>query len=216
MIALLSFYRDPNIGLYGKATDKFLLLGLPIEERLVKEVLGVKSLRISVAGTEFVGLFIALNSNGVILPRVTMQAEVKKFKELGLNTLILTSNYTAVGNLVAVNDKGAVISKLFSRRERGKIEDTLAVETVFGDIAGMPIVGSCCFATNKGCLLHRDAKEDEVELVESVLRVRVSKATLNFGSPFVSSGIIANRRGALIGDRSTGPEISRVMEGLKV
>ena len=75
-------------------------------------------------------------------------------------------------------------------------------------------VGSCGVATNSGCLVHRDIEENEIKKVESILKVDVDVETANFGSPFVGSCIIANSKGAIVGESSTGPEVNRIMETL--
>jgi translation initiation factor 6 len=108
------------------------------------------------------------------------------------------------------------VSKVFSKKEKKEIEDCLGVEAVFSSIAGIQTVGSCGIATEKGCLLHRDAKEEEIKIVEEVLKVKVDIGTANFGSPFVGSCIIANSKGALVGESTTGPEIVRIQEALEL
>jgi len=154
------------------------------------------------------------------LTKILTNSEKEKFLELkklfGMNLLILKSKFTAVGNLILCNGKGAIISKVFNKKEKKEIEDCLGVEAVFSSIAGIQTVGSCGIATNKGCLLHRDAKEEEIKIVEDVLKVKVDIGTANFGSPFVGSCIIANSKGALVGESTTGPEIVRIQEALEL
>ncbi len=76
------------------------------------------------------------------------------------------------------------------------------------------IIGSMCIATNKGFLLNMHAKKEDFEFVKEHLKVDGDIGTVNFGSPFVKSGIIANSKGVLVGDQTTGPEISRIDEAL--
>jgi len=78
----------------------------------------------------------------------------------------------------------------------------------------MSTVGSAGIVTNKGCLLHRDASGDEIKIVEQILKVNVGIGTANFGSPFVGSCMIANSHGAVVGESTTGAEITRLMETL--
>jgi translation initiation factor 6 len=105
---------------------------------------------------------------------------------------------------------------LISRKEKKKIEDCLGVETEYSEIANLNIVGSCGVATNNGCLLHWDVKEDEMKVVEDLLKVDVDIGTVNFGSPFVKSGLIANSKGCLLGEKTTPPELARIMEALNL
>ena len=131
-----------------------------------------------------------------------------------MNVTVINTKFTALGNLVLCNDKGAVMSSVISKKEKKKIEDCLGVGGEYGSLASITTVGSCGIATNKGCLVHRDASEEEIKVVENILKVPVDIGTANFGSPFVGSCIIANSNGAVIGESTTGPEVTRIMEAL--
>jgi len=217
MIFQTDFFGDPNVGIFGVANDKFCLIGEFVPQRdKIERSLEVKVLKISIANTNFVGIFCAMNSNGIILPCITLKREIEKVKkickEFSMNLCILKTKYTALGNLIVCNDRGAIISKVFTKNQKKEIEECLDVEVVYGELARLNIIGSCSEATNRGCLLHRDASEDEIERFEDVLKVKCDVGTVNFGSPFVSSGIIANSNGAIVGNKTTGPEIARIME----
>ncbi|MEM5836319.1 MAG: translation initiation factor IF-6 [Candidatus Aenigmatarchaeota archaeon] len=215
-----NFFGDHNLGLYGKACDRICILGKVLENKRekIEEVLKVKTVALTLSNTDFVGIFCALNENGIVLTKILTEMEKEKFFELkklfDMNLLILKSKYTAVGNLILCNGKGAIVSEVLSKKERKEIEDCLGVETIFSSIAKIKTVGSCGVATNKGCLLHRDVSEEEIKIVEEVLKVKADIGTANFGSPFVGSCCIANSNGALVGESTSGPEISRIQEAL--
>ncbi len=216
------FQGDHNLGLFSKASDKLCLTGNVMTEKDLEKVssmLGVPVITASISDTHLCGIFIAMNSNGVILPRTVHEHEVSKIKELGrkfgFRVCVLDSKYTATGNLVLCNDNGAIVSKLFSKKDSEKIGDCLGVEVANSTVAKMDTVGSGGIATNKGCLLHRDAEEEEIKLVKDVLKVDVDIGTANFGSPFVGSCVVANSNGCVAGLSTTGYEINRIMETLK-
>jgi translation initiation factor 6 len=217
------FEGDHNLGLFAKASDKICLAGNVVSDKVKKEmenILNVPLINVLVSDTNLCGLFIAINSNGILLPKIVSENEIKKFKtickEFDMNLEILNSKYTAIGNLILCNDKGAIISKFFSKNEKRKIQDCLNVETEYSTIARINTVGSAGLATNKGCLLHRDAEESEIILVKDLLKVDVGIGTANFGSPFVGSCIVANSNGCIVGLSTTGYEISRIMETFKI
>ncbi len=217
----LNFLSDNNLGMYARATDKVLLVGSSVSDSLVEKIAGkmkTAAAKTTVANSELVGIFCCLNSNGLVLSKIATDDEIKTFqnltKEFGMNFSILKTKFTAVGNLVLCNDKGAIISNYFSQKIRKPIEDCLGVESVQATVAGMQIVGSSGIATNKGCLLHRDANESEVKAVEEILKVNVDIGTANFGSPFVGCCVIANSNDLVVGENTTGPEITRVQEAL--
>ncbi len=203
----VSIEGDPNIGLRGFATDSYVLLGSKIPEA---KIFGSEIRIIKIAQTELSGIFAAGNSNGVILPKIAERSEVEQVKKLGLNVLTLNSKETALGNLILCNDKGAVISPLLKKYQK-EIECCLGCESIVSTVAGLSIVGSCGIATNKGCLLHRDASEEEAQRIEDVLKVRVDIGSVG-GSPFVKSGVIANSHAFLVGEHVTGPELERIFE----
>jgi translation initiation factor 6 len=216
----MNFHGDHNLGLFGKACDKFFVLTNFVTDKNLKkleEVLKSKSFKTTITNTDLVGIFTAFNSNGILLPRIVTKIELANFKKLaeslGINRVILKSRFTALGNLILCNDKGAVISKNL-RAEKKKIEDCLGVETEYATISNMNVLGTSGIATNKGCLVHRDADESEIEKIQEVLKVKTDIGTANFGSPFVGSCIIANSHGAVIGESTTGAELARIQETL--
>ncbi len=213
MYKLIDFYGDANIGFYGKASDKIFISSF---DKDFSEILKVPSFKISIGNMEFVGLLTAMNSNGIILPFIVKEEEIRKIKETGLDFLILKERFTALGNLILANDKGAIVSELISKKSLKQIEDVLKVEVVQSSLVNSKIIGSVAFATNKGAILHRDAKEEDIKIVKEVLKVNVESGSVNLGSPFVSSGIIANSYGALIGNKTSGYELDIILRILSV
>jgi translation initiation factor 6 len=149
-----------------------------------------------------------------LLPKIVNQKEIEAIKKIGINVEILKTKFTALGNLILCNDKGALISDVFSKIEKKKIENCLGVESEYSKLAGLSTPGSCGISTNKGCVVHRDCNDEEVEKVKSLLKVKVGVGTINFGSPFIGSGIIANSNGILAGSLTTAPEVENLIEVL--
>jgi translation initiation factor 6 len=212
-----NFYGDPNIGLYGFATDNYCFLGIEPQQKIlqkIKEFLKVNIITSSIAGTELAGLFVAGNSNGIILPKIVEDFELKNLKKLKINLKIINSKETALGNLILCNDKGCLISNSLKRYKR-EISDTLCCEVETGKIAELEIVGSCAVASNLGCLCHREAKEEELKKIEEILKVRVDVGSISYGSPFIKSGVIVNSKGIVFSEQTTGAEMGRLEEVFK-
>jgi len=215
-ILQLDFYGDHNIGLFGHAAEKLCILGRSVSDKDcadIEKVLGVKVVKTTVANTDLAGLMCCMNSNGVVLPSIAKDEETARLESLGMNVLALETKFTAIGNLVLCNDKGAVVGKPLARC-REKMSRCLGVDVRTATIAGMNTVGSCGIATNSGCLLHRDAMDKEIRIVEKTLGVEVGIGTANFGSPFVGSCAIANSSAVAVGGSTTGPEMNRFIETL--
>lgn len=207
-----NFNGDPNIGLYGLATDSYCLLGL--EARKIDRIAKVLKVNIkiaTIARTELVGIFAAGNCSGMILPKIIEKDEMKNLKGLGLNLLVLKAKETALGNLILCNDHGCVLSKNLKKFKK-QIADCLNCEVGTGTIGGLEIVGSVARASNIGCLCHRSASEAELKVIEEILKVKVDIGTVNYGSPFIKVGVIVNSNGVLTSEQSTGPELGRIEE----
>ena len=214
-VDIANFSGDPNIGLYGLATDAFYLvphIKKWADDKLA-ENLGVKQIKATIAGTNILGIFAAGNSSGLLLPELVRRPEaenIKKFTE----TLVLKGKYTAIGNLVLANDKGCIIADKLEKY-KGEIEDFLKVKVTIHNIAKLEIVGSLALATNKGCIVSKYASKADLEIISNALGVRTDYATVNFGSNFVRPGLIANSVGAVLGEFTSGPEVQNIIDVLQ-
>lgn len=208
-----NFYGDPNIGLYGFATDKYCIMGLKRKEnKKIKPAIGVH-LRVSSAmHTSFASLFMAGNSYGLVVPRMLEGYELDLLKK-SFEILVLDTDYTAIGNLILLNDKGIILSPLL-RKHKDAVKKFFDIPCEVSKIAGTIVVGSAAIATNRGCLLHPHVKETEKKIIEETLQVNSDIGTVNFGSPFVKSGIIANSHGLIVSEACSGPEMGRITEAL--
>ncbi len=211
-ILISGFHGDSNIGLYGFATEQFVLLGHIPEDLVakIKNCLDVKPIISTVAGTNLAGIFCAGNSNGIVVPEIAYKHEIKNI-EMHTQVLVLKGKYTALGNLILVNDNGCIISEKL-KKHKDDLEDFFKVKVEISKIAGLDLVGSLAVANNNGCVCHKEIKSKEKEIAESVLKVKADRATVNFGSSFVKSGVITNSGGFVIGNQTSGPEIERIAE----
>jgi len=205
-----SDYRgNVNIGLYALVTENYGLFPPEFKKKELFEV--EEKLEVAIAKTNLIGLFCAGNSNGLILPSIVKESELAKLEDK--NYTLIDSELTALGNLILCNDRGAIISPHLKKYQR-KIEETLGVKTTVGTLNDLTIVGSCGVATNQGALLHRDSGDQEIEQVESRLQVEADIGTVNFGSPYVGTGILANSHHILVGNETKGPELGRIYTAL--
>lgn len=210
-IHLYNIYRSPNIGIFAKANENHLFLPMGYSPRKAKKLaslLGVKFVYTSIGGARVLGPLMAMNSNGILVSRFIEDEEINRIqKATGLRVERFDSKYTSVGNLMVVNDKGALIADILSKKEARQVETILEVQVETGRIAGYFQVGSTAFATNRGALIHPRASEEELRRVSDVLKVDVDMGSVNGGVPFVSSGLIGNSKGVITGTLTTGPEL---------
>lgn len=211
-----SFYKNPYLGLYLATSDKLTLLPSNAHDKLVEQaarVLETDTVSLFIDESPILGIYCALNSTGVLVPTFASKKEQKTLKAAGLNVCTISEQFSP-GNCVLVNDKAALVHPHMEPADRKKIADHLNVEVFSQQVTGIPTVGSINVVTNRGLLAYNDVSEEELKLMERFFGVRGGLGTVNLGSPFVRLGLIANAKGALVGDRSSGPELQRVYESL--
>jgi len=71
-------------------------------------------------------------------------------------------------------------------------------------------------ATNEGVLTHPYIADSEKKIISEVLKVEVTIGTINNGSRFIRSGLIANSKGAVVGYPTVGKELMILTRAIKV
>lgn len=219
-IYLSSVVGSVSIGVYSLATDNVVIVpkAVPTKkaERL-SEWLKVKLIQTSIGESVLVGALACANSNGILLPHFISDRELKIIRScFEGNIMIMERKKTAYGNLVLANDYGAIVDVRFRAVEVEEISDTLGVEAVSGEIAGLPYVGSLAVATNKGVVAHPLLRDSERKVLKDFLKVPIEVGTINCGIPYVGTGLIGNRRAAVVGSMTTGPEMFIIENALDV
>lgn len=213
-------YKSPNVGIFAKSNDKLVLLPHGYAETKLKkitEILESEPLFVSIAGNRIIGPMVVLNNTGMILPSTASDDELIYLKSItGLNVAKLDSKYTAVGNLISANDKGAIVSPLFKNELDKQIGDVLGVEAHTMSVADFNQTGSIIVATNTGAAVHPKATEEEIKIISSVLKVEVEPLTINGGIPYLSSGIVWNSKSLIVGSLTTGPELIMLSRAFKM
>ena len=102
---------------------------------------------------------------------------------------------------------------VFAKIEAEKIFE---IDITSQSLNGMDTLGMIGSVNTKGGLCHPEISDNEKEVMEKVLKVPVMEGTVNFGMPLVGAGIISSSKGAICGRQSTGVELGRVEEALKL
>lgn len=205
-----NFNGNVNLGLYAYATDEYCLVGHDVpNERidLMHQILKVPIHKISIAGTSLVGVFLAGNNNCLLVPKIAFDTELEILQKLKIHYKVIDTKLTALGNNILCNDTGCLINPEFGKPEENEIKDALKVPVKRTKIAGLTTVGALAALNEKGILIHRDSEDFELDFIETTLNLTAVTGTVNFGSPYIKSGVIVNSNGFLIGDISGGPEI---------
>jgi translation initiation factor 6 len=204
-------YKSPNIGIFVEANDNIILVPYGFAETKTEKLadyLQVSKVYASIAGTRLLGPMTVMNNNGILLPSIASDDEVQMLKQSSqLNVERVRSKFTAIGNLIATNDNGAIISPLFKGEINRQVQDVLGVQANSMTVGGFVQTGSMVVATNGGAGVHPNATEDEVKEISEILQVPAEPVTVNGGVPFLSSGIVANMKSVVVGNLTSGPEL---------
>ncbi|MDL2246453.1 translation initiation factor IF-6 [Methanobrevibacter sp. OttesenSCG-928-K11] len=217
MLKRLDIVGNPNLGVFVLATDEIAIVPFNLSDdkiNLIKDILEVDVIKSSISGSNLIGSLAIANSKGMVVSPHTFDKEIDVLKETGLNVAKLPDKYSAVGNIVAVNDIGAIASPFISTDAITVIEDTLDVDVDTSSMVGKDIIGSLITVTNKGFLIDKNATSAELEHAEEVFGVEGNLGTVGKGISFVGACCVANSNGAIVSENSTGPEMARVEEAL--
>ena len=203
-----------------KCNDQFLVLPLgfaPTKTTMLSKYLEVSdSIYVSIADTRLLGPMMVMNNNGILVSSITSDEEINILKEKSqLNVERLKSKYTAIGNLIATNDHGAIVSPLCND-VKTQIQDILGVSVISMSISGFIQTGAMIVATNKGAVAYPNASDDEIKTISDILNVNVEPVTINGGIPFLASGIIANSKSVVVGNMTSGPELIMLSRAFNV
>jgi translation initiation factor 6 len=204
------------LGVFARCTEKIVLLPPEVGPEAVvalEKGLKVAAIRATVGGSSVLGSLISANSQGFVVTQHASEDELRRLSEHG-NVARLPGKISAAGNVILANDNAALVHPGLSARACEAISKTLGVEVVKGTIGGLKTVGMTAVATNKGLLVHPRASETEIAVLEDLFELPVDVGTVNLGSPLVGSGLLANSKGYMAGDETTGPELGRIEDAL--
>jgi len=188
-------------------------------------------------GTDFLGLFTLFSGEEFIypefMPKPPMEGKAVKSKsnllgmffegnkngllgteDINFEHTILKTKYTAIGNLICANDKGAIISPLIEKQKK-QIEEALGVKATVTKISGIDIIGSLVIANNNGAAVHPNASEEEIETVSKALGVHADRATIRRGG-FIGSMAVANDEVLVITPGALAPEMAQIAQILDI
>jgi len=215
LLKRLDFNGNPYVGVYAAANDQVLIVGPEVPRRTARamaDALEVRLVETTLAGSGVVGSLIAMNSAGAV---VSGLAEAPELAKLGIQRVKrIADKLNAAGNNILCNDSGAIVHPGFDASTVREVSYILGVPVERGTVAGVRTVGSAAVATNKGVLCHPHANEEEMMLLQDVLKVPARTTTANYGTAQIGACLIANDRGAIIGSRTTPIEMGRIEEGL--
>ena len=189
-----------------------------VKNRL-SDLLGVKVVHLSSNGSDMAGIYARGNSNGIVVSNITRDYEftaLKKQFDGGENVCLLKSDMNAIGNNILVNDRIAIVNPDYDDSSVHEIGDALGVETVRLDTGRFKTVGANNILTNKGIAINNRSTDEEKEEIERITGFKPVMTTANTGGLGIGIGTISNSNGLVVGDSTTGFELTRIMDALDI
>jgi len=217
-ITRLSLYGNPNIGAFTFATDTFALIPPDMPPGAAEDfssTLGVPTFRATVGGSVLLGIFLTGNSRGVIVPNSATEEEISFIeREAKVPVAIYDGKKNALGNMILVNDRAAMVGSGIDPVLKDLIAKHLNVKVHEGRIATLSMPGVCAVINNRGIVAHPLTSEEEMARLGELFNIPVDVSTINCGFPYLRVGMTANSHGVIVGEATTGPEMARIESSL--
>jgi translation initiation factor 6 len=208
MLKKLDIFGNPYIGVFCQSGEDIAIIPSNLSKDMeleIEKALEVETIKTTLSSSTIIGVLMCINSYGAVVTNFSSDEELSILQKK-VKVLRIPHRLNAAGNNILVNDNGALVNPDLSNKAIKEIEAVLGVETIKGTIAGMRTVGSAALATNKGVLCHPHTTDEEID--------RLNIGTVNYGSPLIGACLIANTKGAVVGNATTPIELGRVEEAL--
>ena len=216
-------FNSPYAGVFCATNDSLTLAppGIPKDDLVDIEIaLGTSVKTVTIGGSRVLGTLLAMNNNGILVSNIVSSIEMEKLQSLAssfnLALGLLSERSNAIGNNFLVNDSGGVCNERLTTKSVEIAQDILGIKLVPKSLNNIDTVGMVCSVTNKGGICHPEIVNTEKALIEDSMQIKTMEGTVNFGMPLLGAGIIASSQGAVCGRQSTGVELGRVEEALKL
>lgn len=208
----ITFAGDPNIGVFARVLGDIAIVPPESTDEFktaVRDALGVTLVETTIQGSSIIGSLVAGNSRGVVVSGLATEEEIDLLAE-HREVLLLNESMNAAGNVIMANDTFAAVHEDMPTDLAKAIGEFLEVEVIHLTLGGVKTVGMAGVATNKGVIVHPRATERQIAMLEEVAKVPVGTGSINMGGGLVGTGLLANERGYLAGNATSGFELGRI------
>lgn len=203
------------VGLFTITNDNLCFVPNSIDQKSQKTIentLDVKTIKTSIYDSSLLAVFAKMNNKEIFLPSFATQKEIELIEKEIKVRLIKTER--ALGNLIEINDNTAILSKTLTEFDLKQIKKS-NLNLLQTNIAKTDTVGSNLLLTNKGFLVNPNSLEEEIEQIQKITKLNGGSSTANTGDNLVRNSILANSKGVILGEATTGFEMNRIEESLE-
>ncbi|MFT4261345.1 MAG: translation initiation factor IF-6 [Candidatus Woesearchaeota archaeon] len=215
---ILSFNGINTVGLYGYATNNYVLIGQEVQDRFLEElekIFDVPIHKITIAGTSLIGVFLNGTEEKLLVPNIAFDSELKKLDDLKIPYEVIETKFTCLGNNLLIGKKEGLINSEFSDEEVKKIEKILGIKLHKYKLSDIEAIGSIAVLNEDKGLISNNITDKEYKEIQKILGVELTPGTLNMGSEYIKSSILINKNGLIIGKGSGGPEIANADQAFR-
>ncbi len=216
-VAKLEIEGNSLVGLYIVPMDDVVLVGPEVPTQFykqLKEIFDAEIIRLTVAGTGLLGVFVSTNGKTLVVPNIIFEHEEMTLKKAGILYTVIDSNHTCLGNNIVATKKGVLINPEFESEAVEQIARAFSLPIKTDTVEGIPTIGSYIACNDKFGLATHQFTDKQLAELGNHLGVRLSSGTVNLGSTNISSGIAVNNHGFVIGEISGGPEVINADQAL--
>ncbi len=207
------FFGSSTLGLLSIATENICYVPHEIKDKQFENIekhleVGIK--KINLYNSYLLGLFGVANTKHIFLPSVVPEHETKN---LSKEVLKLQSVFNTLGNLILCNDKGIILSP-YLEGKADYLKEKIGLKVEFSYIAGLPFPGILGLVTNKGGLVSKNCKDEELEKLEKTLDIEIHRCEYYDGFP--GAEILANSKGLVVPPYLKAQKLSEIQEALGI
>lgn len=216
-VNLMEFEGNPNVGIYMFVNDKFCLIGPQISEDKKKEIentFQVPVYKTTILETDLIGIFLVGNNDFIISPQMHSYEREQLEKichKHDVKLLIVEDIQNTYGNNICVGNKKIIINPHYSKDFVNSLKEQTGLEIISIDNEHFKAIGSTCKYLNNKYFISQEFEEKEViDFLDEIGGV----GTVNKGSNYISSGLVGNSNGLILGSMSSTVEIQNIVESL--
>ena len=218
-VSLLQLENNPQIGMYFIVTDDFTLCGKLLkdeEKNQIENILNTPITHFTCYNSEIIGVFMQVDvyTKALYIPNDLYESEFKLIEEIcekhNYSLIQISSTNNAIGNLIASTPNALIISQEL-KKNIAEIEKKSQKKVVVLENENYHQAGALIYSINSKTLASSHLDDNSLSKIENQID---NITTINNGSAYISSGLVSNSQGILIGDLTTSVEIQTILETL--
>ncbi len=216
-VTTLQVQGNSLVGLYMVPLDNIVLVGVEVPvlaDKNLEEIFGTKIIRLTIAGTSLLGVFLATDGEKLLVPHIIFPHEEEILKKNNIPYIIVPSDMTCLGNNIIATKKGILVNPQYDKASVDIIERFFEREVKELEIGEILTIGSLIANNDTHGLISYDVAEETIKDMEKFLGLQIATGTVNMGSTQIRSGLAVNNKGFVIGQSSGGPEIMNADQAL--